>query len=89
MKTLRLALGLSLLSLLGCASDVGSACTNEDDCGGSTICAHDALCGDLDNCVGVCSDPCDTDDDCSNEERCFTEPGGGRQYCRFESLGGD
>ncbi len=73
---------LGLLVLSGCASDKDSICQDENDCGGSLICARTVACGPGE-CTGVCSDPCDTDEDCGRQERCLDEPGTGRGYCRF------
>jgi hypothetical protein len=83
MKTLGLIFSLALFTLGGCANEVGTRCENEGDCSDGTICAHDVLCSDLEDCVGVCSDVCTTDEDCASDARCFSEPGGGRRYCRF------
>ena len=73
---------VACLFLSGCSSDKDSICNDETDCGGSLICAQTGFCGGTD-CTGICSDPCDTDEDCSGSERCLDEPGTGRGYCRF------
>ncbi len=80
-----LATALFVLPLLvACRSDKGYLCSDESDCGGSLICAREVGCSSGAGCTGVCSDPCDTDEDCSNRERCSPEVGTDRNYCRFD-----
>ncbi len=84
MRQLLVAALFVLPLLAACRSDKGQLCQSEDDCGGSLICARDLGCGSDAECTGVCSDPCDTDEDCSGRERCVPETGTARNYCRFD-----
>ncbi len=86
MKNAILALFASSLFLFACGDSKGDSCFNEDDCGGSLICAQYVICSGVSDCMGVCSDPCDTTEDCSGNEACMSEPGAGRGFCRFDAL---
>ncbi|MEM9073442.1 MAG: hypothetical protein AAGE52_33360 [Myxococcota bacterium] len=85
MKKLIVLFALAL-PLTACRSDKGNICNDESDCGGSLICASDVACGSPDGCQGICSDPCDTDEDCGSEERCIPDFDSDQNYCRFDEL---
>ena len=84
----RIFLLLSLLSLfvlpIGCADNAGEPCDSDGDCDGSLICGNLTVCGTAEGCAGICADPCETDEDCPDDSFCFTEPGGGRTWCRID-----
>jgi hypothetical protein len=69
------------LGIAGCGGgDAGDNCSSNDECGSGLICAHIAVCGPdgLDDCPGLCGQPCDTDMECPGGEFCGATAGGMR-----------
>lgn len=84
----RIFLLLSLLSLfalpIGCGDNEGEPCMADGNCDGSLVCGQLTVCSEPGTCSGICADPCDVDEDCPDDAFCFTEPGGGRTWCRAD-----
>lgn len=69
------------LSIAGCGGGgEGDTCTNADECGSNLICAQIAVCGpdSLDDCPGLCGQPCDLDEECIDGMFCGATIGGMR-----------
>jgi len=73
----------------GCGDSLGKVCDSDGDCDdGNFVCAPRTVCapGAM-NCTGICTDPCETDEDCRSlgkNWRCvgFAD---GNTYCRNRS----
>ena len=73
------------LAFAGCADEKAGDCFRDDECSGDKLCVvGSAVCADPEECLGLCLDPCVTDEDCPSDVRydCVGEFGTGRTYCR-------
>jgi len=55
------------LGFAGCGGGgEGDTCAKDDECGSGLICAHIAVCGPeaLEDCPGLCGQPCTMDEEC-------------------------
>ncbi len=72
-----------LLVLSACGEKKDNSCTTDSQCGSSLICAHLSACGP-EGCPGICSTPCDSQEQCGTNELCVDELGSRRGYCRHD-----
>jgi hypothetical protein len=71
------------LTLAGCGGGgEGDSCNTDDNCGSGLICAHIAVCGPeaLEDCPGVCGQPCELDEECESGN--CGETIGGMRICQ-------
>lgn len=82
-------LGLAVL-VAACGDTTGKQCTSSDDCSDGQRCAPVvAGCLSLNDCPGVCGDPCTQDGDCEGDETCQLGSGVDFSICRVPTDLGD